>query len=95
LAEDRTVLSIATSSRHPGLALALPKANFPEESTLVAGALVIYLTLRLILAIPYTRWQRHAWRAETTRAGAFSSGVCRRAAIKRIAGTGNRVLDFQ
>jgi BASS family bile acid:Na+ symporter len=57
---DRTVLAIATSSRHPGLALAIAKANSPEQSTLVAGALVIYLILRLILAIPYARWRRHA-----------------------------------
>jgi BASS family bile acid:Na+ symporter len=60
VAEDRTMLAIATSSRHPGLALAIAKANFPEQITLVAGAVVIYLVLRLILAIPYTRWRRHA-----------------------------------
>jgi BASS family bile acid:Na+ symporter len=59
-AEDRTALAIATSSRHPGLALAIAKANFPEQITLVAGAVVIYLIFRVILAIPYTRWRRHA-----------------------------------
>jgi BASS family bile acid:Na+ symporter len=57
--EDRTVLAIATSSRHPGLALAIAKANFPEQSLLVAGAVVIYLILRIVLTIPYGRW-RHA-----------------------------------
>ena len=57
--QDRTVLAIATSSRHPGLALAIARANYPEQATLVAGAVVIYLIFRLLLAIPYHRW-RHA-----------------------------------
>jgi BASS family bile acid:Na+ symporter len=60
LPEDRTVLAIATSSRHPGLALAIAKANFPEYTRLVAGAVVIYLIFRLLLAVPYMRWRRHA-----------------------------------
>jgi BASS family bile acid:Na+ symporter len=60
--EDRTVLAIATASRHPGLALAIAKANFPEQGALVAGAVVIYLILRLILAIPYSRWRQNAAR---------------------------------
>jgi bile acid:Na+ symporter, BASS family len=54
-AEDRTVLAAATSARHPGLALAIANANFPEQVKLVAGALVIYLILRLVLLFPYLR----------------------------------------
>jgi bile acid:Na+ symporter, BASS family len=57
--EERTTLAMATSARHPGLAIAIAAANFPEEKLLVAGAVVIYLILRLILWIPYARW-RHA-----------------------------------
>ena len=60
VAEDRMVLAIATSSRHPGLALAIANANYPEQRMLVAGAVVIYLIFRLILAVPYLRWRRHA-----------------------------------
>lgn len=60
IAEDRMVLAIATSSRHPGLALAITKANYPEQGMLVAGAVVIYLIFRLILALLYLRWRRHA-----------------------------------
>jgi BASS family bile acid:Na+ symporter len=60
VAEDRMALAIATSSRHPGLALAIARANYPEEGKLVAGAVVIYLIFRIILAIPYVRWRRHA-----------------------------------
>jgi bile acid:Na+ symporter, BASS family len=47
--EDRTTLALATSARHPGLAMAIAAANFPQQKTLVAGAVVIYLILRLIL----------------------------------------------
>jgi BASS family bile acid:Na+ symporter len=57
-AEDRTALAMATSARHPGLAIAIAQANFPEQSTLVAGAIVIYLILRLVLSVPYLRWLR-------------------------------------
>jgi BASS family bile acid:Na+ symporter len=53
--EDRTALAIATSSRHPGLAIAIAQSNFPEQSRLVAGAIVIYLILRLVLSVPYLR----------------------------------------
>jgi BASS family bile acid:Na+ symporter len=60
LPEDRTVLAIATASRHPGLALAIAKANYPEYTKLVAGAVVIYLILRLLLTIPYMHRRRPA-----------------------------------
>jgi bile acid:Na+ symporter, BASS family len=58
--EDRTTLAIATSARHPGIALAIAKANFPEETTLVAGAVVIYLVFRIILSFPYMRMRKPA-----------------------------------
>jgi BASS family bile acid:Na+ symporter len=54
-AQDRTALAIATSARHPGLALAIAQANYPEQNKLVAGAIVIYLILRLIISVPYLR----------------------------------------
>jgi len=57
-AKDRTTLATATSSRHPGLALAIAHANFPEQARLVAGAVVIYLILRMVLLLPYLRWRR-------------------------------------
>jgi bile acid:Na+ symporter, BASS family len=60
VAEDRTALAIATSWRHPGLAMAIAAANFPTQKMLVAGTLVIYLILRMILSIPYARWRHTA-----------------------------------
>lgn len=58
LAEDRTTLAIATSSRHPAVALAIANANFPKQRTLVAGAVVIYLMLRMLLSALYMRRRR-------------------------------------
>ncbi len=56
--QDRTTLAVATSARHPGLALAIANANYPEQARLVAGAIVIYLILRMLLLLPYLRWPR-------------------------------------
>jgi BASS family bile acid:Na+ symporter len=56
----RTALAIATPARHPGLAVAIAQANYPEQSRLVAGAVVIYLILRVLLLVPYARWQHAA-----------------------------------
>jgi BASS family bile acid:Na+ symporter len=55
---DRTALGIVTSARHPGIAVAIAEANYPDQSRLVAGAVVIYLLLRVLLLIPYANWQR-------------------------------------
>jgi len=51
-AEDRSTLAVSASSRHPGLALAIAHANFPQETVLVAGAVVIYLIVRTLALIP-------------------------------------------
>jgi len=40
--EDRSVLAMATASRHPALALAIAHANFPEQK-LAAPAVLLYL----------------------------------------------------
>jgi bile acid:Na+ symporter, BASS family len=56
--QDRTTLAIATSARHPAVALAIAKANSPEQSTLISGAVVIYLIFHTILSIPYMRMRK-------------------------------------
>ena len=53
--ENRTSLAIATSSRHPGVALLLARANFPAEK-LVVAAVLLYLLVNAVLAIPYLLW---------------------------------------
>jgi len=55
--DNRIVLALATSSRHPAVALAVAHANFPAQK--LAGALVlVYLVLSALLAAPYMRWNK-------------------------------------
>jgi len=54
---ERTVLALSTACRHPALALAIAGATFPDEKRVV-GAIVLYLLLNLVVAIPYVSRQR-------------------------------------
>ena len=55
--QNRTALAIATASRHPGIALILAKANFPAD-TLMGPALLLYLLVNAVVAIPYLLWTK-------------------------------------
>jgi BASS family bile acid:Na+ symporter len=54
---DRVVLALATASRHPGVALAIAAANFPQEKR-VMGAILLYLLISLIVSVAYLAWRR-------------------------------------
>jgi len=54
---DRTVLALSTASRHPGVALAIVSANFPQAK-LVLPAVLLYLIMGAILTIPYLKWRK-------------------------------------
>lgn len=56
-ADDRTVLAIATASRHPGIALAIAHINYPQEEYLAAAALLFLLT-NAALTAPYVFWRK-------------------------------------
>jgi len=56
-ADDRTVLAIATASRHPGIALAIAHINYPQETDLAAAVLIFLLT-NAALTAPYIIWRR-------------------------------------
>ena len=56
-AEDRSVLALATASRHPGIALYLASHNFPQEKAVLA-AVLLYLLVSTLLALPYVAWRR-------------------------------------
>ncbi len=53
--ENRPVLALATSSRHPAIAIAIANANFPDQK-LAVPAVLLYLLLSAILALPYLNW---------------------------------------
>lgn len=55
--ENRTALAVASSSRHPGIAIAIAQANFPEQK-LAMAAVVLYLVVNALISIPFLRWAR-------------------------------------
>lgn len=55
--EDRTVLALATATRHPGIAIAIARANFPAQR-LVPAAIVLYLILSALMTLAYMRWAK-------------------------------------
>lgn len=57
---DRSVLALATASRHPGIALAIASLLFPAESAVIP-AVLLYLILSLVVPLPYVRWRNKAF----------------------------------
>jgi len=53
----RTILALATATRHPGVALAIAAGNLQGE-TLVAPALMLYLLVGAIASAPYVIWRK-------------------------------------
>lgn len=55
--ENRTSLAFSTASRHPGIAIGIAAANFPEQK-LVMAAILLYLLVNAFASIPYILWSR-------------------------------------
>jgi BASS family bile acid:Na+ symporter len=64
--DDRTVLALATGTRHPGVAMAIASLNFPDAKAAVSVVLW-HLVIGAIVSIPYVRW-RKAQHAKTAAA---------------------------
>jgi len=54
---NRCVLSLATASRHPGVAMVIASTLFPGQK-LVPAAILLYLLVSGLLSIPYMMWAR-------------------------------------
>lgn len=55
--ENRSVLALATGSRHPGIALALASINFPDQKDVIAVVLY-HLVIGALVALPYVLWRK-------------------------------------
>jgi bile acid:Na+ symporter, BASS family len=57
---NRAVLALTTASRHPGIAIAIASANFPEQR-LALPAILLYMLVNVLLSILYKIWfeRRH------------------------------------
>jgi BASS family bile acid:Na+ symporter len=56
--DDRSVLALATSARHPGLAIAVAVLNFPDRKAAVMIVVLLHLIVGAIVAIPYMKWRK-------------------------------------
>jgi bile acid:Na+ symporter, BASS family len=61
----RTALALSTSTRHPGVAMAVASANFPELK-LILAAVVVYMIVGMVVSIPYGKWRAKGRRGEST-----------------------------
>ena len=55
--DHRLVLALSTGARHPGIALAVAKANFPDEPYLGASVF-LYLLVNVLVGIPFQAWRK-------------------------------------
>jgi BASS family bile acid:Na+ symporter len=56
--EERTVLAFYTSARHPGVAVAIAQANFPQQRVAIL-AILLALLISAIISFPYMNWAKH------------------------------------
>ncbi|WP_137146876.1 bile acid:sodium symporter family protein [Mycolicibacterium sp. CR10] len=54
--EHAAVLAFSAACRHPGTALAVAAANYPDEN--LRAAVLIYLAVNIVLGLSYAFWQR-------------------------------------
>jgi BASS family bile acid:Na+ symporter len=66
--EHRTVLALATSSRHPGVALVAGISASLEAPRLVTAAVLLAFLVSMIISAPYAAWRRRVH-------GAMASGA--------------------
>jgi bile acid:Na+ symporter, BASS family len=67
-AGNRGALALATSARHPGLAITLSTANFPHDKEAIVAAVLLFLLANLLLTLPYALWRRR-WSRPAGRTG--------------------------
>jgi BASS family bile acid:Na+ symporter len=56
--EDRTVLALATASRHPGVALVAGISASAQAPQLVTAAVLLAFVVSVIVSVPYTAWRK-------------------------------------
>jgi BASS family bile acid:Na+ symporter len=52
---DRATLALCSAARHPAIAIAIARANFPDQK-LAPAAVLLYLLVSALVAAPYLKW---------------------------------------
>jgi BASS family bile acid:Na+ symporter len=66
---DRSVLALATASRHPGVAIAIAQLIFPGDKSFPATVL-LYMLTGAIVTLPYVNWRKKALTPDSPLGGA-------------------------
>jgi BASS family bile acid:Na+ symporter len=64
--DDRAVLALSTTSRHPAVAIVIATANLPNER-LVVPAILLALVVSALVATPYVMWSKRGANASEKR----------------------------
>jgi len=56
--ENRTVLALATASRHPGVALVAGISASAQAPRLVTAAVLLAFVVSMIVTVPYVAWRK-------------------------------------
>lgn len=67
--QHRTVLALATASRHPGVALAIASAGFPQQR-LVPAAVLLAVVVGVAATAPYGAWRARVSHRNSPKPGA-------------------------
>jgi BASS family bile acid:Na+ symporter len=57
-AGNRGALALATSARHPGVAIALATATFPLDQKAIVATVLLFILANVVLTLPYLLWRR-------------------------------------
>lgn len=60
---NRGALALATSARHPGVAIALATATFPLDQKAIVATVLLFVLANVGLTFPYLLWRRHLARS--------------------------------
>jgi len=53
--EDRAALALSSAARHPAIAIAIARVNFPDQK-LAPAAVLLYVLVSGIVTVPYLKW---------------------------------------
>jgi len=56
--QHRTVLALATASRHPGVALVAATSASAQAPRLITAAVLLAFVLSMIISAPYAAWRK-------------------------------------
>src|SRR6185437_8256820 len=63
---NRTVLALATSARHPAIAMTIGNLNFPDQKPVILVIVLLHVIVGFVLGIPYLIWRRASPAVATT-----------------------------